>query len=275
MKASKPNGNIIGGNAASARPFVGLSGMNSILRCGKSPRWQLYARKVEAPDFFKLKLAPGSLPFCSLWINFGSKGAGFNLDRRRAAEPRPSPGQCAWATLDRAGPWPDRATRPTPRTPAVEVCRGALRRGPPGLQARLGGLASRQEGIELHSCWKASARSQPRALESSHRRGRARAVRCGSSLSDHQSEGAVKSIASAGGIRHADRERRHMAAGIAFAPKIPFPSLRHADVLWSQRKHVAEPLSIGIAWRELAQRWGAKDGIVGELENPAKRLAGT
>jgi len=62
--------------------------MNSILRCGKCPRRQLYARKVEAPDFFKMKLAHGTLPCCSLWINFGSnRGGGFNRDRQRAAEP--------------------------------------------------------------------------------------------------------------------------------------------------------------------------------------------
>ena len=33
MNASKPNGIIMGGNAVSARPFVVLSGMHSILRC--------------------------------------------------------------------------------------------------------------------------------------------------------------------------------------------------------------------------------------------------
>src|SRR5262249_58856424 len=36
MKASKPNGNIMGGNAVSARPFVVLSGMHWILHCGKT-----------------------------------------------------------------------------------------------------------------------------------------------------------------------------------------------------------------------------------------------
>ena len=45
-------------------------------------------------------------------------------------------------------------------------------------------------------------------------------------------------------------------------------------MLGAQRQHVAEPLGIGIAGRELAQGRRAEDGMIGELENAADRFAG-
>ena len=63
----------------------------------------------------------------------------------------------------------------------------------------------------------------------------------------------MKGITGPRRVRHSDAERGHMTAALALAPEIALAPERHARMLGAQRQHVAEPLGIGIAGRELAQ----------------------
>src|SRR5947207_856909 len=141
-------------------------------------------------------------------------------------------------------------------------------------QLQSGGLAGGEECIELGSRRQTRAGTQPRAFERGHGGGHTGAVGSRSPLGNHQREGAMKGITGPRRVRHADAERGHMTAALALAPEIALAPERHARMLGAQRQHMAEPLGIGIAGRELAQGRRAKDGMIGELENAADRFAG-